>query len=733
MRLSVCVFVALFLAAASSSAQAPSDDQSQSSPLSPLPSKLPPPVTPPPVASPDTGAANFLDLGLRGTAFSSGSDEARYQRYRDLRSGPTADLFRYGSEDDSRKIKVQADHVGYRDQRYSASYNDFGKLKLSFEWNQIPLFFSNTTATLYTQDSQNALRIDDAIQTGIQNGTTKLSTAVSQAVPFDMRLQRDVLDLKLTYSATPHTDWNLAFRNTTKDGTQPWAGTFGFSNAVELAVPVDTRNTELGTSLEWGNERGMARVGYDGSFFRNDVGTLVWDNPLRITDSPTAGPLQGRMSIWPNSNLNAANVIGALNLPGRSRATAYISVGNWTQDAGLIPFTINSALPAIPLARANADAQAIVTSMYYAFTSKPTPTTWFSARYRSYDFDNRTPVFHVTNTVTYDTTVSAINEDTSPYSLLRRTFDADASLTPANSHTAFRIGYTHEFVQQSFRTYDSTNEDTLRLSADATNLGPVTLRVVYEHANRTGSGLDEQSLDDIGEQTSLRQFDISPRNADRFSGIVQLMATSSLSFNGTVSVGKDDRPETDFGLLSNDNHGYSVGVDYVPSATVSMGLSYQYEKFDAFQKSRQANPGVQFDDPTRDWTTDSNDYAHTFAASMDLLNLAQKKMDVRFGYDFSRAQSTYMYGLAPNTTLPPVVQLPSVLNQLQRGTVDVRYHLTRHWGVGGYYWYEDYRVNNFASNPETLNSLAMPSYLILGYTSRPYTANTVAGRVTYLW
>ena len=130
---------------------------------------------------------------------------------------------------------------------------------------------------------------------------------------------------------------------------------------------------------------------------------------------------------------------------------------------------------------------------------------------------------------------------------------------------------------------------------------------MYEHAKRVGSGLDEQVLDDIGEQVSLRQFDISDRNSDRFSGIVQVMPVSALSFNGTVSVGKEERPGTVFGLRSNDNHAYSVGVDFVPRDAVSLGLSYEYETYAALQASRQANPGVQFDDPTRDWTTDGND------------------------------------------------------------------------------------------------------------------------------
>ena len=66
---------------------------------------------------------------------------------------------------------------------------------------------------------------------------------------------------------------------------------------------------------------------------------------------------------------------------------------------------------------------------------------------------------------------------------------------------------------------------------------------------------------------SLRQFDISDRNSNRFSGIAMVTPVSQLSFNGTVSAGKEDRPGAVFGLRSNDNHAVSVGMDYVPTST----------------------------------------------------------------------------------------------------------------------------------------------------------------------
>ena len=249
---------------------------------------------------------------------------------------------------------------------------------------------------------------------------------------------------------------------------------------------------------------------------------------------------------------------------------------------------------------------------------------------------------------------------------------------------------------------------------------------------RVGTGVDEQSLDDIGEQTSLRQFDISDRTVNRFSAMVIGSPISSLSLNGTAFVGRDTRPDSGFGLLSNDTNGFAAGFDYVPNNTASVGASYQYERYTSLQKSRQADPGPQFDDPTRDWTTTGADRAHTVAGSADLLKL-WPKTDLRFAYDFVRAESRYVYGLAPNTTLPPVQQLPLVWNRRHRLSADASYMLTTHVAAGVIYWYENYKVDDFAFNPETLNTVAQPSFISLQYLYRPYTANTIWGRVSYRW
>src|SRR5262245_33422748 len=550
-----------------------------------------PPEVPKPAELPAFLPPNQIDIGLRGTSYGSDSDPARYQPHRASQDGGTVDRFRLFKDTNEYRYTLQADHLGYRDQRFSANFTNFGRVKAMFEWNQIPLFYSQDTRTLYDRSNPGSLTLSDGIQSGIQNKTLTLASALTSASMFELRTRRDIASGNLVYSVTPNVDLAVTLRNTQKQGAYPWGGSFGIGGAVatELPVPVDHRTTDLGTSLEFSNERGYARFGYDGSFFRNNVTTLVWDNPSRITDSPTAGPAQGRMALWPNTEMNTVSAAGGVKLPGRSNATAFLSVASLTNNNPLLPYTINGALTSPALDRPNSDVNARVTAMNYAFTSRPVTMLWFSARYRQYDFDNRTVPFATRNSVNYDTAIVALNATSEPFGSVRHTFDADASFTPV-MYVGFRAGYTREEVDRTYRIVEKTTEDIARASVDLTGLGWLTVRGVFEHSKRRGTPVDALELLAIGEQPTLRQYDISDRDQDRFSTIIMVTPISPLSLNTTVSWGRQEYPGTNFGLRNNDNHVYSVGFDYVPADKVSMGLTYGFEKYTALQASRTANP-----------------------------------------------------------------------------------------------------------------------------------------------
>src|SRR5262249_9918943 len=143
-------------------------------------------------------------------------------------------------------------------------------------------------------------------------------------------------------------------------GELPWGGSFGFSNDVEVAQPYDSRTNDLTIGTEWTNTRSMVRVAYDGSWFDNLDPVLVWDSPLRLTDSPDKGPVSGCMTLWPTNAAQTISGAGYAKSPHRTQITGSLSYGFWNNDEPLQPFTINSALTQIALPRPTAQAGAHV-------------------------------------------------------------------------------------------------------------------------------------------------------------------------------------------------------------------------------------------------------------------------------------------------------------------------------------------------------------------------------------
>lgn len=684
------------------------------------------PAAPGPVSAARIGE---IDFGVRVNAISG--DPARYQRFRDLRDGPTVDRFRYDRDADAWTFQAAFDHVGYRDQRYSSTFTRYGKLTTSFDWNQVPLFYSTSTRTPFRAESAGVFRLDDALQSAIQSGATTTAALVPATRRLDLRSRRDVADARFVYSATRDLDVRVALTSTRRSGAQPWGLSFGQTNAVELPVPIEHRTNDLNAAVEWSTPGAMARLAYDGSWFNNDVETLVGDNPLRLTDL-AATPSQGRMALWPDSTAHTVSAAGSLALPARSRAVGYVSVGSWLQDQALLPHTINSAIAPIPLARDTAEAEARIVAMNYRVTSRPTSLLWLNGQFRLYDYDNRTPHFAVNQYVRVDSgAATSLTGGSEPFGYTRHFADLDASFTPLR-FTAFRVGYGREHDDRTFRFLEETTEHTLRAAIDSTGLTWGSVRLQYEHAVRKGEGLDEQVLSDIGEQVSLRQFDISDRTRDRVTAIVQVVPIEIVGFNASLGIGRENRPDAAFGLQDNDLRSFTVGVDVTPRDTIVLGAAYGLENYTTLQRSRQANPGIQFNDPTRDWSTDMDEDVHTWTASVELPQVTSRTT-LRFGYDYVRSNAQYLYLLPANSTLTPPQQLPPVLNEIQRASADLRYTLARNVALGAGYAYDRYDVDDFALSPGTLNSPVFPTLVHLMNQWRPYAAHTGSVRLIYTW
>jgi MtrB/PioB family decaheme-associated outer membrane protein len=711
----------------------------------------------------NTGTA---EVGVMGT--STTGDAARYERYRDLRDGLFMDNLRITRQDGPWKLSFDGNHVGRKDQKYVGRALNQGKVNAWFGWDQIPMLFSRSTVAIFQGDVPNnagLLPIADNVQSAGQTSAANIPLLFpSNTQGFQLQTHRHIAEAGV--KGMPNSDLTIrgVFRYTTREGIIPYGGSFGHSQLAETTLPTNHQTKDAEAGAEWSHDRLLIRGGYAGSFFHNDFNTLTLDNPWRLVDS-TSTPSRGRLSLPPSNSFVAVNGMAALTLPARTHVTFSVTSGV-LKDAGdpLMPNTVNTATTGLlPLPRTTVDGRAETMAYNFNFTSRPAKKLQFLVRYRSYDYDNQTPEFGMVQRISYDNAPSNLATPvfTEPFSVLRKNFDADVNFLPFAGATV-GVGYGRYEEERSHRIFENTVDDVTRVVFDIVGNKWYSVRTKYEHAQKRGHGFDEEVLIDVAEQTGLRHFDVASRDRNRVTFIGTVTPSPILLFNVTVAAGNDDYLESVMGVRDNNHRIYGAGFAATPRENMSFGATYSHENYLALSRSRQANPSTptgcvnvfpapagqvtcQFYDESRNWAVDSTDGAHSFLLNAEFLQI-KNKFDVTLGWDTNRARGTYHYITGPvadrtlpeetpnvPSTLPTPTQLPDVVSNLDRGTVDLVYSLSKRLGLGFSYWYEKYHVEDFALDAEAVPNLATTNAVLIGYLYKPYTANTFFGKLIVRW
>ena len=218
----------------------------------------------------------------------------------------------------------------------------------------------------------------------------------------------------------------------------------------------------------------------------------------------------------------------------------------------------------------------------------------------------------------------------------------------------------------------------------------VTVRGAFDYGRRRGEGFVEAGIDyeegPGGTQPTLRYYDEADRNRKRGSVIVTVMPRDTFDVWVQFAGAKDEyladdsvpvsRPGELFGLLESTSTSWNVGVNVHPTDVVSFGANYGRDTYGSFQRSRNANPPPDptWTDPTRDWNLDNDDKINTAGVYLDLLR-AFRNTDIRFGYDFSDSDNSFVHGgprIVSLTAANQFIPLPNVENTWQRLSADVQ-------------------------------------------------------------
>jgi len=635
-----------------------------------------------------------VDLGFRGSSVDG--DKARWERFRDLRDGVTtkADL---SKETDTYVLRFRVANAGYRDQKYVADYNMYGKLKFTASWDSIPLNYSYDSKTPWKDAGNNVWTLDSATRLSVQNKTiaapyigigstaadfSKSSIYNTIATPFSMQARRDVLSFGLKYRMTNELGLNLAFTSTKKSGNQPYGASFAFNNGNELPMALDNRTNDVTAALEWSRATdGMFRVAYDGSWFNNAFASLTWDNPLRATDftngkpalSQTNGPWDnsgysngngaatGRLALPPSNTLSTFSLLGLYKLPANSTINGQLAITSMKQDDAILPYTTNSVINAAStlalfpglkqLPRASAQAEVKAVNAMINYSTRPNRYFGFDMRYRFNDHKNEMPAWDYSYNVRFDSVPEYLPGSSSEELNVRtNTMEVSATLSVI-PNASVKASYIFDDVKRTGRAFSNMSDYTYRLSVDTYGNQYIMLRGIFESTKRVGDGFSEASIEEGGSQPGLRFYDESDMDRIKSVGVLTITPTDKLQINLSYALGDDKYKGEghDFGLLSNKNTTFSAGLDLYPRDGVALGGLYSYEQFKANTKSRNANPisGVvgayeSFNDPNRDWSLDNNENVKNINAYVDLLKAIQNT-DIRFSYDYSNSDNAFIH------------------------------------------------------------------------------------------
>ncbi|PWB46013.1 MAG: hypothetical protein C3F12_08070 [Candidatus Methylomirabilota bacterium] len=735
---------------------------------------------PPPEAIPSW--VNWLNAGLPFGFELTGLDveggyrdidgrrsSAKFQEYRVLEESPFLDHLRLSLETKDKRhyIDFSAIDSFKQDQSYLFRTGRYGDYSLEIFWDQVPHLLSTTGRSLFAtthEDSTVTLRLPPGVASTVEAAAPAgraavLSGFLANAAPVDLSFLTSKAGFRFKYALSESLNVGARYTYTEKDGTIPFGA--GFSspggNIVELPAPRFDRTHQVEVKTEYARPGWNVGFGYAASIFDQGIETIVFDNPLSATNSPTTSA-RGRTTMDPSNHAHNVFLSGGLSLPLRTRIAGRFSYGWRFQNENFVPHTINPALAgdpqlALPRQDLNGDVRTALVSVNA--TSRPViavPLTLYGG-YRFYDFDNRSPIIEFPAHTVRDTSLTVDTRANAPFSYTKHNAHLDAGYALLED-LHIKLGYEWERWDRDpkLREVPTSNEHFLKSSIDYSPLDWLLLRGAYRRSWRNISHYNTQAheahvVQDIegedfalnlqGQSLLLRKFDEADRTRDRVEILASITPVETLNFTTTYSLIRDDFNKAPLGLQ--DSKGWSLGADltYSPFRWLSFFVNYMREEFKYDQLSRSRPvisnvstatvpaAGCSFTDPTAavsnvvcdfadfNWRSINRDKVDTYGVGADI-SLIPKRLNFRLTYTFSDADTiinslnpvTPTSGTTAQQASARAVRYPLSNTNLHTLIAALRYYVTNNWSIKGEYRFEQFREKDWSTDAIRQSGLA---------------------------
>ena len=660
------------------------------------------------------------------------NDSSKFQEYREIPNGFFLSNVNFGLSKNAWTFDVSAVDLLQEDQRIVGVLSKPGTVRITVGYDQIPKWFSNTSATLFANAGGGRELFPVPLRQQLETVVPAtdvgplLQSGLDAAQPYpQLRYRRDKVfgDVVWTTPVTGLT-FRAGFDQEQRAGTHPQTLATNFAtgpDSTEFAGVTDftTQNARLG--LDYAHS--IFHVGGEvvWSQFHDDMtasvapGSPVYqdayivDNPLRATDgtpdapnpafpnNPAAAHLL--LSAPPDSRSGWLNLNGGVKLWNWGRVDLSYGIGRSKQDEDFLPFTLNTAIiPPTPLVILEGGPAGTPVTRYdgsidlsrWDARFSGHPLHWFSFQVygHGYDYDNKTPDYNIPNWVSTDVDLANTAVDAEPFAYKTTRYGATADFRPLR-HVGVEVGAEKETWDYTHRAVSNTDENIYRIQVTWDPAAWGRIRAGY----RNGTRRYDSYADDPGDPLGLRTFDVANRNQTRYDLLADFTPIDRLSFGVQLHSTKDDYPDSAFGRTSDKSTGWAADFSVDAGHGVTVAGNYGEDRFEwAMQSQYRANPP---DDPLNLWSTSPDDKTTSYGLDVNAVLVHDKlTLDARGTITDSTGSQPAVF-VPGGATQSDGTPFPDVTDKLTTFDAELRWTVQKNLLVGLAYTYESWNATNF--------------------------------------
>jgi MtrB/PioB family decaheme-associated outer membrane protein len=687
--------------------------------------------------SPASGQIDVGNYTLSGEAEVGGlprsftGEKARFEEYRDIPESvivPQLQLLIGGKKEDF-YLNFNSLETGRNDQSYTLRAGRYGLLDLEFQWDQIPHLFSEDVArTPYSVSHGHTTFFTLSSKPSAATATTSCATSpICQWVngnshEINLNLFNGIGRFNLRYTPTPGWTFTGSYWSNHNVGDRAFGTLFASSpgsfNITELAEPINyqTHNIELGG--EYAGKGWSLGLKYTASLFNNLNSTIVWDNPLNLSNSVGGvlvgpcvdsavynnaigtGPCRGRLDLYPSNQAHTFTLSGAAALPFSSHFMGTASYGWRLQDDRFLPFTINSAIcpdqsACFPSRRSlGGDVRPLMVNA--TLVNNFFNGVNLKLYERFYDLGNHNNKvvepkgFIVNDQGAFNSPGDPLTPDRFAYS--KNNIGAEAAYN-FTRWLSGKLSYGWERMHRQAREVRNSDEHGLGPTFDIKPSSDLLFRAAYKHFWRNAPNY--QAAPDVDASNLSRKFDEAARQRDKVSFFGQYTPwdrfTTYAGFEFT-----SDRYHAVLGTQNDINYSPSIGFIYSPLDWLKLFANYNWDRYgwllhaeDRTDTSTQTpfNSCVPFvaQAASRCWTSRGKDEVNTINIGSDM-DLIPNVLGFRISYTFSAGRSEVHSSGDPQSTTP-ATNYPPVENTWHEllARFEYKFHKNMAFRIGYYF------------------------------------------------